>query len=83
MMKHTSEKITPNDGQLRPPFRRTLLFAAMLQASLPALTACGDTVTRVQADQKAQAARDPFRADHPHAAAHPGDNLPSLGNGPG
>ncbi|SUG27697.1 putative invasin [Salmonella enterica] len=82
MMKHTSEKITPNDGQLRPPFRRTLLFAAMLQASLPALTACGDTVTRVQADQKAQAARDPFRADHPHAAAHPGDNLPSLGTDP-
>ncbi|HAF6043947.1 TPA: hypothetical protein G8N95_004726 [Salmonella enterica] len=82
MMKHTSEKITPNDGQLRPPFRRTLLFAAMLQASLPALTACGDTVTSVQADQKAQAARDPFRADHPHAAAHPGDNLPSLGTDP-
>lgn len=81
-MKHTSEKITPNDGQLRPPFRRTLLFAAMLQASLPALTACGDTVTSVQADQKAQAARDPFRADHPHAAAHPGDNLPSLGTDP-
>ncbi|EIK9753067.1 inverse autotransporter beta domain-containing protein [Salmonella enterica] len=71
--------------QLTPPaetlngcvrFRRTLLFAAVLQATLPVLTACGDTVTDTQATrtaQKAQAAhapaqknahpRSPFRVD--------------------
>ncbi|ECB6455263.1 TPA: hypothetical protein G9E88_004419 [Salmonella enterica] len=80
MMKHTAEKITPTDGQLRPPFRRPLLFAAILQAALPALTACGDTVAGARADRERVAS--PLQVDRPHAAAHTGDDLPSLGTDP-
>lgn len=72
--KHSTPPAETLNGCVR--FRRTLLFAAVLQAMLPALTACGDTVTSAQATptaQKAQAAqkpaqknarpRSPFRVD--------------------
>ncbi|EEJ3090028.1 hypothetical protein B0C43_005153, partial [Salmonella enterica subsp. enterica serovar Oranienburg] len=78
--KHSTPPAETLNGCVR--FRRTLLFAAVLQAMLPALTACGDTVTSAQATraaQKAQAAhapaqknarpRSPFRVDREAAPA--------------
>ncbi|EJS9777701.1 inverse autotransporter beta domain-containing protein [Salmonella enterica] len=72
--KHSTPLAETLNGCVR--FRRTLLFAAVLQATLPVLTACGDTVADAQstrAAQEAQAAhapaqknahpRSPFRVD--------------------
>ncbi|EJI0902276.1 inverse autotransporter beta domain-containing protein [Salmonella enterica] len=72
--KHSTPPAETLNGCVR--FRRTLLFAAVLQAMLPALTACSDAVTSAQATraaQEAQAAhapaqknarpRSPFRVD--------------------
>ncbi|ECL4292670.1 hypothetical protein FTG89_18440 [Salmonella enterica] len=72
--KHSTPPAETLNGCVR--FRRTLLFAAVLQAMLPVLTACSDAVTSAQATptaQKAQAAqkpaqknarpRSPFRVD--------------------
>ncbi|ELA4401072.1 inverse autotransporter beta domain-containing protein [Salmonella enterica] len=62
---------TPPEANGCVRFRRTLLFAAVLQAMLPALTACGDTVTSAQATptaQKAQAAQKPAQKNtRPHS----------------
>ncbi|ECY1101578.1 hypothetical protein F6547_22240 [Salmonella enterica] len=75
--KHSTPPAETLNGCVR--FRRTLLFAAVLQAMLPALTACSDAVSSTQATraaQEAQAAhvahapaqknarpRSPFRVD--------------------
>ncbi|EKH8508600.1 inverse autotransporter beta domain-containing protein [Salmonella enterica] len=67
--KHSTPPAETLNGCVR--FRRTLLFAAVLQAMLPALTACGDTVTSAQATptaQKAQAAQKPAQKNtRPHS----------------
>ncbi|EKA8032076.1 inverse autotransporter beta domain-containing protein [Salmonella enterica] len=67
--KHFPPRAETLNGCVR--FRRTLLFAAVLQAMLPALTACGDTVTSAQATptaQKAQAAQKPAQKNtRPHS----------------
>ncbi len=68
-------------------FRRTLLFTAVLQATLPALTACGDAVARTSSPVSASGtavpsghARSPFSADREQERSVTGpDNLPSLG----
>ncbi|EBU1155670.1 inverse autotransporter beta domain-containing protein, partial [Salmonella enterica] len=67
--KHSTPPAETLNGCVR--FRRTLLFAAVLQAMLPVLTACGDTVTSAQATptaQKAQAAQKPAQKNtRPHS----------------
>ncbi|EOH4031377.1 hypothetical protein ACL69V_004731, partial [Salmonella enterica] len=75
--KHFPPRAETLNGCVR--FRRTLLFAAVLQAMLPVLTACSDAVSSTQATRAAQAAqaahvahapaqknarpRSPFRVD--------------------
>ncbi|EAZ2248194.1 hypothetical protein B1224_23720 [Salmonella enterica] len=72
--KHSTPPAETLNGCVR--FRRTLLFAAVLQAMLPVLTACSDAVSSTQTTRAAQAAqaahapaqknarpRSPFRVD--------------------
>ncbi|ECE3935718.1 hypothetical protein DAE39_23055 [Salmonella enterica] len=78
--KHSTPPAETLNGCVR--FRRTVLFAAVLQAMLPVLTACSDAVAGAQATraaQEAQAAhapaqkntrpRSPFRVDREAAPA--------------
>ncbi|EHK1107509.1 inverse autotransporter beta domain-containing protein [Salmonella enterica] len=61
--KHSTPPAETLNGCVR--FRRTLLFAAVLQAMLPVLTACSDAVSSTQATRAAQEAQAAHAAHAP------------------
>ncbi|ECO3214895.1 hypothetical protein FXS98_13905 [Salmonella enterica subsp. enterica] len=78
-----TEKMNNTPSKLR--FRRTLLFAAIIQATLPILTACDSALANPSDPPTAEHPRSPFRVDRENlspaaTSSSVYDNLPSLGS---